>query len=317
MSEKRQKTLGVARGKRAYDLPLNDGKSASLVILLTGLMTFLALMALAAAFIITDMNERWSSGLENRSTVEIPAQAIDGSLQSIELTQQQASEVAALLRKHPSVSDVRLLEDAEIKDLVSPWIDTKNLPGDVPLPALVSVTLKADDESVIASIDETIKKIAPQARLDTHREWIGDAVKLTHMLGLSAFLLTFISCFITVTAISAAVNARMEVNKSEIEILHIMGASDSYIARQMQRHALIMACKGIFPGTCAAVIILAVLLWPASGDASQEESLKLLTRLSGLSGFQTLILACVPFAAAAISAITSRFSVLRFLVRMN
>ncbi|MBI2234772.1 MAG: permease, partial [Micavibrio aeruginosavorus] len=69
----KERTIGRAE-KRRYDLPLNKGAGTAFLVTLIGLMTFLAMLALTSSFTLSAMTQRWTSGLENRITIEIPTQ---------------------------------------------------------------------------------------------------------------------------------------------------------------------------------------------------------------------------------------------------
>jgi cell division transport system permease protein len=66
-----ERVLGKAQ-KRRYDLPLNKGSGTGFLVILIALMTFLGMLALASSFALSAMTARWSSGLENRLTIESP-----------------------------------------------------------------------------------------------------------------------------------------------------------------------------------------------------------------------------------------------------
>ena len=66
-----EKKLGVAFRQGRYDLPLNKDEGTNFLRLLIALMSFLAAVALAGNFALNSMTQRWSSGLENKLTIEI------------------------------------------------------------------------------------------------------------------------------------------------------------------------------------------------------------------------------------------------------
>ena len=72
--KRKERTLGVARQKRKYDLPLNKGVGRHFLKVLIALMSILAIFALSASFALSEMTQRWESGLENKATVEVPAE---------------------------------------------------------------------------------------------------------------------------------------------------------------------------------------------------------------------------------------------------
>ena len=79
---KKDKRLGSAQGKRRYDLPLNQSVGTGFLMVLIALMTFLAIMAVSTSFALNSMTAHWSSGLENKVTIEIPAETNNGTIRS-------------------------------------------------------------------------------------------------------------------------------------------------------------------------------------------------------------------------------------------
>ena len=69
-------------GFREYDLPLNQSEDTRFLVLLVGLMSLLLVLALSGTFALNNMAKRWSSGLENKVTIEIPVETKAGNLLS-------------------------------------------------------------------------------------------------------------------------------------------------------------------------------------------------------------------------------------------
>lgn len=300
---KREKALGVARGKRVYDLPLNRGSGSGFLVLLIGLMTFLAMMALAASFALSAMTTRWSSGLEDRLTVEVPATDADGQALRHEDVKSMTERIAAALQQHPAVADVHVLDDQEITNLVKPWLGDDLPMANLPVPGLVSLQLRQSDHDTLKQLSDRIVNIDPRARLDTHEEWLRDIIRFTGALQFAAAILTIVIGVTTAAAVAGAVRARMAVNRDEIEILHLMGAADSYISRQFQRHSLVLSLQGAFAGMVAGVLALETIGWICGRmevDLVPDFSLRI---------WQIIVLACLPLAAAGISMFTARHTV--------
>jgi cell division transport system permease protein len=304
------RTLGVAREKRRYDLPLNRSPGTNFLVLLIGLMTFLALMALGASFVLDAMTQRWSTGLQNKMTVEIPAQDANGNVIPPEQIQSMTERVGDILQTYPAIDGVHVMTHDEIAALVSPWLGDAQLPGDVPLPALISVEVKEGNDSGLPVLEQKIKEAAPQARLDRHEDWLQDLLRFTHALQFSALLLTIVIGVTTITAVAGAVRSRIAVYNADVELLHQMGANDIYIARQFQRHSLILALKGsIAGGIAGGLAMLAV------GYASGRLNINLVPEFH-LTHNHLMILWLVPVTTALIAAFTARQTVMKVLAAM-
>ncbi len=265
---RKERKLGVSDGKRRYDLPLNKDSGADFLVLLIGLMTFLALMTLLGSFLLSSVSERWSSGLENKMTVEIPADNGSGSMRSREDIAELARKTALKLKDRQSIHDIKILSDADIQALVSPWLGEDIAMEEITLPGLVSVSLEDSSEALLADIEKDLKSIAGNIQIDTHQSWLADILRFTGALQFATLAIALIIGVTTATAIAGAIKSRIAIHKKDVELLHLMGASDGYIARQFQRHALIMAAQGAIAGATAGIItIIIIRLIGGSGAA--------------------------------------------------
>jgi cell division transport system permease protein len=307
----REKKLGKAEGGQRYDLPLNKGSGAGFLVLLIGLMTFLAVMALAASFTLSAMKTRWSSGLQNRATVELPAQAADGKLLSHDEISDGIAKLDAAVKAHPGVHATHVLSDDEIQELVKPWLgDNMALLGKVPLPGLISVEMNESNPDTVADLRRVIADTVPAAKLDTHESWLQDLLRFTGALQFAAAILTFVIGITAVTAIAGAVKARLAVHSADVELLHLMGASDAYIARQFQRHSMRLALRGALMGMVAGSLVILGIGW-----VSGQMGVNLLPDFR-LTPQQMTSIICLPAIAATLAIFAARHTVIRTLSRM-
>jgi cell division transport system permease protein len=306
---RKDRKLGVAQGKRVYDLPLNKGEGTGFLVLLISLMTFLAALSLAASFALGSMSERWASGLENKLTIEIPAEDVDGRAMAPGQVREITEQIAALLNDNPAVKSADMLDEEQIQELVSPWLGEDIELTGIPLPGLISVELHNARPETVGSVESAVKRVAPAAKLDTHESWLNDLLRFTGALQFASLVIVLIIGATTVTAIAGAVRARMAVHAKEVELLHLMGAKDDYITKQFQRHALILAAMGGAAGSAAGCFVIALIGFISGGGSGLIPDFTL--------GFlHALMLVLLPGAAGAIAALTAHVTVLRVLSQM-
>ncbi len=309
---KRERTLGKASGKRRYDLPLNRNDSSRFLVTLIGLMTFLAVLAISAFFALGAMSERWTSGLEDKMTVEIPAQTAEGLLLKPDEVAHIAEAAASVLAIHPAVETHHIMTTNEIHELVKPWLGEMMASNDqMPLPGLISLTLKHDTPyDAVQSLADKISTAAPGARLDTHETWLKDVLRFTGALQFAATLLLAVIGVTTVIAVAGAVRARLAVHRADVELLHLMGAADCYISGQFQRHSLLLGLTGGAMGTLAGLLALLIIGW-----ISGEMDVNLLPEYTLTAG-QIIATLILPLVIAALATLTARHTVMRALVEM-
>lgn len=297
-------------GSSHYDLPLQKDADSKFMVMLVALMSFLAILAFTGSFALSAMTTRWSSGLENKVTIEIPVETQEGHLLSQETVKQETLKVYKGLENNKAIKSIRILDDKDIGKLLEPWIGNSKSLGDIPLPGLIAVELRASSEEIFKQLKTDISKHSPHAMLETHHEWLGDLIRFASVLKILAIMIAGLIAFTTIMAVAGGIRTRLAIHRDEVELLHLIGATDSYIATQFQNHAMILALQGGLIGTLAGLICtLVIIVLSGHSGTTLIPSLQL-----GLGGF--LILSCVPFATLAIAGVTARFTVLRSLARM-
>ena len=194
--------------------------------------------------------------------------------------------------------------------MLEPWLGKDALIDTVPLPGLISVQMKSSEPEVLNKLRTSIQSIDETIVVDAHESWLGDLLRLTGTLQFATFVITLIIGITTLTAVAGGVRSRMAIYRADVELLHLMGASDEYITKQFQRHTLILALKGGIAGALLATVVI-ILIRVFSDDTA-----------SGLLpdftlGFgHILALLATPVIGAILAALTARLTVLRALSQM-
>lgn len=308
--KKIERTLGISREGHNYDLPLNKDKGNNFLKILMGLMTFLGIIALSGSFALSEIKHRWSSGLENKATVEIAAQGSDGIILDKATVNQLGDKVFDYLSRHPAIENVERMEEAQIIDLVSPWLGADLSYDQIPLPAIMTISFKKDVLFEYETITRGLENIAPSARLDTHESWLNDVLRFAGALKFAAIMITLIIGITTIIGVAGSVQARMVIYHEELELLHLMGAGDRYISRQLQRYILILCLQGAAIGALAGGLTLLIVGW-----ITGKMDISLLPDFS-LNALQILTLLILPVIVALLGMLTARQTVLRVLEQM-
>ncbi len=310
---KKKESLQIALSKvssREYDLPLKKSEDSKFLVLLVCLMSFLAILSFTGTFALNGMTSRWSSGMEDKITLEIPIETDKGHLLSRDTVEKEARHLGEKLSNHPNVKSLDILDERDISELISPWLGKDMNLQDIPLPALISVELKVLTAESLQSFEEDVDALSDFAIVQTHQDWLNDLIRFAKTLKILALAIAVIVGTATVTAIAAGIRTRFAIHKKEVELLHLMGASDDYISRQFQRHAMMIALQGSLLGTVGgiAVSLTVIILSGFSGTS-------LIPRIE-ISVPQFLMLCLVPVMACIIAGVTSRLTVLRTLAKM-
>lgn len=242
-----------------YDISLEEGAGAHLVSWVTGLMVFFTTLALIVNFSLSIITKDWVTGLSGALTVEIkpPAAPKEGgapTAQSQKKFDDSVQRVLAVLKDSPAVSEARLLSDAEIKSLIQPWMGQGATLDHAYLPALVDIKLTAGAD--IAQLQDKLKAAEPDASIDSHTDTLDDVKALVKTATTFVLLLTGVIVILSIVAISGIVRSKLMIHQPEVETLHLIGASDEYIARQFRMHTLRGTFKGALIGIVCTIAIL-------------------------------------------------------------
>lgn len=300
--------------KYQYDIALESGVGANLVSWATGLMVFFMTLAIAVNIGLASVTDNWVAGLSGSLTVELqPPAPADGTEK---VSEEQEKDFAALSEKiaalggtHTSVAAGRVLPQAEVLKLIEPWLGTA-MPADLPLPALIDLTLAPDADT--AALKKDILAIAPKATVDTHDDTLQDVTTLVNTARLFVMLLSGVIMLLAIVAISGMVRAKLAIHHQEVETLHLIGANDEYIARQFRHHTL----KGTLKGAIAGVAAMLLTLY-AIGQMTRTIDSSLLPDLHLTEKDWALLIAAPIMAGALIAHLTAQKTVMKALARLD
>jgi cell division transport system permease protein len=292
--------------RRRIDIPFDRDGSGRFLPWLIALMVYLAALAASGALALDRALASWDRGLAGALTIELPP-ASDAAGSDLDRT-------LAAIRAAPGVTAARALGRDEVAKLLEPWLGG-DLPQALALPRLIDVRVERDRLPDPASLAALVAAAAPGAEIDDHRTWLGRLAALVRSAEATAVAIVLLIGGAAVLTVIFTTRTGLSVHRDAIELLHLMGARDGYIAAQFDRHALRLGLAGGALGIALAVATL--LLLGQAGDAASllGAGTAVLPRL-GLSSWDYAVLAALPVAAALLAMATARLTVLRALARM-
>lgn len=297
------------------DIPLERDASARFLPWILGFMVYLAALVVGSALVVDRLSAHWQSGLTGNLTVEIPF--TDDA--SVTTRSEILDKVIDLLSATPGVAGTTLLDDREMARLLEPWLGPEATELDIPLPAMIAVTLRENAVVDQVQLQRDLTAIQTNAKIDTHSDWVVDALSFLRGLKLLAALLTSLVLVATALTVVFVTRTGLAIHRNVIEIVHLIGAPDAYIAKQFQAQSLRLGLLGGVVGTFLAAMTLIGADWLlrapiAPGAASGGAVAKLALNLQ-LLPWQWIVLALLPIATAVIAMVTARWTVLRSLAR--
>jgi cell division transport system permease protein len=282
---------------------LQEGRLAGPMPWVIAIMMFLTALAAAAGLALGAAASGLSADLAGRLTVQLPEP-------SAEIREAQTKRVVAELRKLAAVTAIEPLAEEKVVAMLEPWLGSDGLDADLPLPALIDVTLRRNSPDDILLIRQTVKAAAPGARVDQHAQWLAPLSGLLQSLRWLSAALVILMTVATAAAVVLAARAALNTHRSTIDVMHLLGASDDQIARLFQRR---IALDALFGGVAGLILALVVML--LIGQRMQALGSDLLGSATlGWTGW--LIIVSLPLAGAALSTLSARLTVLRALRRI-
>ncbi|MCW1401957.1 cell division protein [Novosphingobium sp. MW5] len=228
-----------------------------------------------------------------------------------EVRDRQVKEAVQVLSDLPGVAQVAAVPQAEVDALVEPWLGEEAGQAEIPVPALIDARLAGKvDRNRLEDLRSALRGKVPTARVDAQSTWLKPVFGALSSLQLLALALVLLLGLATAAAVLLATRSALGSNRETIEIVHLLGGTDSQIARIYQRSTAIAAAEGGVAGFAAAVIVVMLLGRQFAGLGAGM--------ISGgsLGWLEWLVLALVPLAGIALATITARLTVLRSLARM-
>ncbi|OYQ36558.1 hypothetical protein CHU95_03925 [Niveispirillum lacus] len=294
----------MMRRRAHFDIPLSQDATGRFLPWIIALMVYLAALALAVSLILSDLARRWDSELSAGMTVQV---APTGTANARELDE-RVRKVMDTLSASAFVADARRLSDGDARALVEPWLGDGALLTELPLPVLIDVRLA--DGADIAGLAEQLTRAAPHVTVEDPARWLGDLRRLARSVQVVAVAIIALIGGAGVVSIIFAASAGFAVHRQEVELLHVMGATDGYVAGQFQRHMLRQSLLGGGVGFLLAVATLFGL-----EQAGRGLGASLLPDMA-LSLRDWAWLPVVPAVAALLAALTARLTVMRALGRL-
>lgn len=274
--------------KTSDGLKLHRALPGQYLIPLVAAMAFLAALSIAGAYASQQLANRWSAGAASTVILQIPppsnAPISDTQTTSPPPAQTKVQLVLALLSKSKELASVHQLTDKEIDELLAPWLHESIQSFALPIPIVIELHLK-NDPPLSDTLQKSLKEIVPDISIEQSNFWNQRLNALANSLQTSAFLALLIVISVAATVIALSTRNGLIQCRQTIEILHNLGASDTYIALRFASRSAYLASIGGAIGSIFSIPLLLFLTYlclPFSSDPNWQA-------LSNASWFYFLI----------------------------
>ncbi|MEM6900667.1 MAG: cell division protein FtsX [Pseudomonadota bacterium] len=287
-----------ANSREAPLLPVSDARESALFFVVCALC-FLAAMAALSARATYGAAADWTSEVEGEITVRL-----------MDVDSRAARDAERLIGDMNSVVSSNLVEREDIAELLAPWFGRDGLPASLPLPMLVEVKTAPDAGRIGPDIERELAEAGISARADDHADWAGDVRRSLATIRLVALGAVALLAATAVAVIAFATHAALLARRDIVDVLHLSGAEDRFIANLFERRFWVLGLQAGAVGALAALGGVAIMLFSAN-SVSVDRSWLLPTL--NLDLWDVIILLLSPIVAGFAARMAARVTVVRSL----
>jgi cell division transport system permease protein len=278
-------------------LPMEDAREAALFFVV-GALCFLAALAALSAKSTYGAARAWTSEVEGEYTVSLSG-----------ADARAASDAAVLIAGIDGVTEARLFSKAEIDALLAPNFGAAGLPDDLPVPRLIAVTADPSAHGLGETMAATLEAAGHDAAIDSHTEWAGDVRRMLAAARVAALSIVALLAMTAIAVIAFATHAALLARRDIVDVLHVAGARDPFIAGLFERRFWLLGLRAGTVGTLIALASVAVLMVASRSGAARTG---LLPQLS-LDFPDLAVLVVTPAIAGLAARLAARVTVMRAL----
>lgn len=234
------------------------------------LLTFLAVLAFGIALAIGTGVLRWNSQWDLIATVQVMDSKNSEAVQKI------------INENKEKIAIVNEITTDQMRDLLSPWMSSGGSALENYLPKMYELQFNSTED-----LESVKEQVSEYARFLTHAQ----ALKSSTSAGWKMILISSFVLLLTLGAIGVCISYIAKntalLHKRELEILNQIGATDSYVARQMQ---VIIAKICIMAGAAGFIVAAPVLLLILGAAHSARVGLMAMLSISGWGWIMLLLL---------------------------
>ena len=270
-----------------------SGRALAAVI---AILTFLACLCAGGGVLLAASSAAWRSDVSREITIQVrPHGGAD--------IDAEVNKVVMIASGSPTIASVNAMSRADTEKSLAPWLGSGLDLSQLPIPRLVVARLASRDPAALAALRAEIAKAAPEAVFDDHMVWLSHLTAVGRYMTLFATLLFLLVAAAIAIAIGFATRGAMAGAREIVDVLHFVGASDSFITRHFQRYFFRLSAEGTGVGGGAAILLFLVFELAAARGADAPEGVAMTVLVGSfrlpLVGYAAILGVCVLLVAMA------------------
>ena len=211
--------------------------SGRALVAVVAIMTFLASITTGTVLLVSASAAEWQSEVASEITIQVrPVAGRDIA--------RDAAAVTEAMRAQPGIVEVRPFSKDESGKLLEPWLGSGLSLDDLPVPRVIVARVQPGTVLDLAALRARVTQAAPSASVDDHRAWIERMRSMTGATVFAGIGILVLVIIATIISVSFATRGAMAANRPIVEVLHFVGAGDTFIANRFLRHFLRLGLEG-------------------------------------------------------------------------
>ena len=238
---------------RRQELPLKGEQTTLFLQIMISIAVFIFAITLSGVLAINAMLHNWNQSILGSLTVQIMPVNDTNREKAMAETLAYQDKAVDFLKTVDGVLKVTPLPEVQLQKLIRPWLgDGVNLEN-LPMPRIIDVKISTDAEIDFAKLAQDLAQASPLASLDNHKLWLTKLIQFADGLKALAMSILVLVIGITSGAIFYTTQMSLGLHRHIIEILHIMGAKDTYVAQQYAKRMAFLGLAGGIVGLFFAI----------------------------------------------------------------
>ncbi|MHC1948747.1 ABC transporter permease [Bradyrhizobium sp. UFLA06-06] len=221
--------------------------SGRALVAVVAIMTFLASLTTGTVLLVSASAAEWQSEVSSEITIQVrpsPGRDLD----------RDAQAAVEAMRAQPGILEVRPFSKEESAKLLEPWLGSGLSIDELPVPRVIVARVQPGTTLDLTGLRARVTQVAPTASVDDHRAWIERMRSMTGATMFAGVGILILVIIATIISVSFATRGAMAANRPIVEVLHFVGAGDSFIANRFLRHFLRLGLQGGLIGGGAAML---------------------------------------------------------------
>lgn len=243
--------LDAIRGTGEVALLPADSRQVRPLTIVVAIMCALGCLAAIGASAGFRAADTWTSDLKSAMTIVVQNPRDDVAL----------ARAATIARGIEGVTRADAMSRERAKDLLKNYGTDMGATIDaLPAPRLIEIGVAAKQTKVAERLDTALKQAGFTGAVNDHSRFTGEVLRTSALVRIIALAALVALIVAAVSSIAFAARAALETRRDAVEILHLVGAHDEFVAREVQVRFLRLGliAGGIGAGVAATIMLIGV-----------------------------------------------------------